>query len=250
MSFHTKLCCVPSSSILLSLIKSLWSISVPSIVFLGTLPKTVYRNVCAQRCSNLFAFVYLKSGIQSLNSHFQHEFPSLQAAGDQEKTAKEQPDEAQGSAPSLRPQCMCSIYCFFFFIWLHCLFLTLLLPLKITSYLIPAGAERHIALTLQFYHCWWETVREFLFDSFCTRFLAIIGWIVCLELLKATLDLSVEIISIWTMMFAHNSIERFGHLPPQVQSDIQLCHNICTITLYTFVYESFVNLKLPPVLRF
>ncbi|XP_032883937.1 protein PRRC2C isoform X5 [Amblyraja radiata] len=43
-------------------------------------------------------------GIQSLNSHFQHEFPSLQAAGDQEKTAKEQPDEAQGSAPSLRPQ--------------------------------------------------------------------------------------------------------------------------------------------------
>lgn len=115
MSFHTKLCCVPSSSILLSLIKSLWSISVPSIVFLGTLPKTVYRNVCAQRCSNLFAFVYLKSGIQSLNSHFQHEFPSLQAAGDQEKTAKEQPDEAQGSAPSLRPQCMCSIYCFFFF---------------------------------------------------------------------------------------------------------------------------------------
>ncbi|XP_072919665.1 protein PRRC2C isoform X3 [Hemitrygon akajei] len=43
-------------------------------------------------------------GIQSLNSHFQHEFPSLQAAGDQDKTVKELPDETFGSGPSLRPQ--------------------------------------------------------------------------------------------------------------------------------------------------
>ncbi|XP_043555798.1 protein PRRC2C isoform X2 [Chiloscyllium plagiosum] len=38
-------------------------------------------------------------GIQCLNSHFQHEFPSLQAAGDQ----KELPDEAVGPGPNLRP---------------------------------------------------------------------------------------------------------------------------------------------------
>ncbi|XP_041064457.1 protein PRRC2C isoform X2 [Carcharodon carcharias] len=39
-------------------------------------------------------------GNQCLNTHFQHEFPSLQAAGDQ----KELPDEAYGPGPSLRPQ--------------------------------------------------------------------------------------------------------------------------------------------------
>ncbi|XP_059503757.1 protein PRRC2C isoform X4 [Stegostoma tigrinum] len=38
-------------------------------------------------------------GIQCLNTHFQHEFPSLQAAGD----LKELPDEAYGPGPSLRP---------------------------------------------------------------------------------------------------------------------------------------------------
>ncbi|XP_051866934.1 protein PRRC2C isoform X4 [Pristis pectinata] len=43
-------------------------------------------------------------GIQSLNSHFQHEFPSLQAAGDQDKTVKELSEETCGSGPSLRPQ--------------------------------------------------------------------------------------------------------------------------------------------------
>ncbi|XP_038650870.1 protein PRRC2C isoform X2 [Scyliorhinus canicula] len=39
-------------------------------------------------------------GIQCLNTHFQHEFPTLQAAGDQ----KEIPDEASAPGPNLRPQ--------------------------------------------------------------------------------------------------------------------------------------------------
>ncbi|XP_069793850.1 protein PRRC2C isoform X4 [Narcine bancroftii] len=43
-------------------------------------------------------------GIQTLNSHFQHEFPSLQAAGDQDKAVKEQPEEVSGSGANLRPQ--------------------------------------------------------------------------------------------------------------------------------------------------
>ncbi|XP_007119059.2 protein PRRC2C isoform X13 [Physeter macrocephalus] len=41
-------------------------------------------------------------GIQ-VNSHFQQEFPSLQAAGDQEKKEKESIDESYGPGPSLRP---------------------------------------------------------------------------------------------------------------------------------------------------
>ncbi|XP_042320437.1 protein PRRC2C isoform X2 [Sceloporus undulatus] len=44
-------------------------------------------------------------GVQ-INSYFQQEFPSLQAAGDQEKTNKEKDsaEEAYGPGPSLRPQ--------------------------------------------------------------------------------------------------------------------------------------------------
>ncbi|XP_053169489.1 protein PRRC2C isoform X3 [Hemicordylus capensis] len=44
-------------------------------------------------------------GVQ-INSYFQQEFPSLQAAGDQEKTTKEKDaaDEPYGPGPSLRPQ--------------------------------------------------------------------------------------------------------------------------------------------------
>ncbi|XP_049632338.1 protein PRRC2C isoform X3 [Suncus etruscus] len=41
-------------------------------------------------------------GIQ-VNSHFQQEFPSLQAAGDQEKKEKEASDDNYGPGPSLRP---------------------------------------------------------------------------------------------------------------------------------------------------
>uniref|UniRef100_A0A452F4R5 Proline rich coiled-coil 2C n=1 Tax=Capra hircus TaxID=9925 RepID=A0A452F4R5_CAPHI len=41
-------------------------------------------------------------GIQ-VNSHFQQEFPSLQAAGDQEKKEKEANDDNYGPGPSLRP---------------------------------------------------------------------------------------------------------------------------------------------------
>lgn len=41
-------------------------------------------------------------GIQ-VNSQFQQEFPSLQAAGDQEKKEKEANDENYGPGPSLRP---------------------------------------------------------------------------------------------------------------------------------------------------
>ncbi|XP_022415879.1 protein PRRC2C isoform X11 [Delphinapterus leucas] len=41
-------------------------------------------------------------GIQ-VNSHFQQEFPSLQAAGDQEKKEKESIDDSYGPGPSLRP---------------------------------------------------------------------------------------------------------------------------------------------------
>ncbi|KAM8816008.1 protein PRRC2C isoform 4-T4 [Rhynchonycteris naso] len=41
-------------------------------------------------------------GIQ-VNSHFQQEFPSLQAAGDQEKKEKETNDDNYGPGPSLRP---------------------------------------------------------------------------------------------------------------------------------------------------
>lgn len=43
-----------------------------------------------------------KQGIQ-VNSQFQQEFPSLQAAGDQEKKEKEANDENYGPGPSLRP---------------------------------------------------------------------------------------------------------------------------------------------------
>ncbi|KAM7053521.1 protein PRRC2C isoform 5-T5 [Molossus nigricans] len=43
-----------------------------------------------------------KQGIQ-VNSHFQQEFPSLQAAGDQEKKEKEGNDDNYGPGPSLRP---------------------------------------------------------------------------------------------------------------------------------------------------
>ncbi|KAJ7332814.1 hypothetical protein JRQ81_014994 [Phrynocephalus forsythii] len=42
-------------------------------------------------------------GVQ-INSYFQQEFPSLQAAGDQEKTTKEKDEEPYGPGPSLRPQ--------------------------------------------------------------------------------------------------------------------------------------------------
>lgn len=38
-----------------------------------------------------------------MNSHFQQEFPSLQAAGDQEKKEKEPNDDNYGPGPSLRP---------------------------------------------------------------------------------------------------------------------------------------------------
>lgn len=38
-----------------------------------------------------------------MNSHFQQEFPSLQAAGDQEKKEKEANDDNYGPGPSLRP---------------------------------------------------------------------------------------------------------------------------------------------------
>lgn len=38
-----------------------------------------------------------------MNSHFQQEFPSLQAAGDQEKKEKESIDDSYGPGPSLRP---------------------------------------------------------------------------------------------------------------------------------------------------
>lgn len=38
-----------------------------------------------------------------MNSHFQQEFPSLQAAGDQEKKEKEATDDNYGPGPSLRP---------------------------------------------------------------------------------------------------------------------------------------------------
>ncbi|XP_008584134.1 PREDICTED: protein PRRC2C-like [Galeopterus variegatus] len=41
-------------------------------------------------------------GIQ-VNSQFQQEFPSLQAAGDQEKKEKEANDDSYGPGPSLRP---------------------------------------------------------------------------------------------------------------------------------------------------
>lgn len=41
-------------------------------------------------------------GIQ-VNSHFQQEFPSLQAAGDQEKKEKEATEDSYGPGPSLRP---------------------------------------------------------------------------------------------------------------------------------------------------
>ncbi|KAM8999867.1 protein PRRC2C-like isoform 2-T2 [Sarcophilus harrisii] len=43
-----------------------------------------------------------KQGVQ-VNSHFQQEFPSLQAAGDQEKKEKDGTDDAYGPGPSLRP---------------------------------------------------------------------------------------------------------------------------------------------------
>ncbi|XP_068921696.1 protein PRRC2C isoform X3 [Petaurus breviceps papuanus] len=43
-----------------------------------------------------------KQGVQ-VNSHFQQEFPSLQAAGDQEKKEKDANDDAYGPGPSLRP---------------------------------------------------------------------------------------------------------------------------------------------------
>lgn len=38
-----------------------------------------------------------------MNSQFQQEFPSLQAAGDQEKKEKEANDDNYGPGPSLRP---------------------------------------------------------------------------------------------------------------------------------------------------
>ena len=38
-----------------------------------------------------------------MNSNFQQEFPSLQAAGDQEKKEKEANDDNYGPGPSLRP---------------------------------------------------------------------------------------------------------------------------------------------------
>lgn len=48
-------------------------------------------------------------GVQ-INSYFQQEFPSLQAAGDQEKGNKDKdaPEEPYGPGPSLRPQSRCA----------------------------------------------------------------------------------------------------------------------------------------------
>lgn len=50
-------------------------------------------------------------GIQ-VNSQFQQEFPSLQAAGDQEKKEKEANDENYGPGPSLRPPSKNAFYMF------------------------------------------------------------------------------------------------------------------------------------------
>lgn len=49
--------------------------------------------------------IVLGPGVQ-VNSYFQQEFPSLQAAGDQEKSGKEKEaaEEPYGPGPSLRPQ--------------------------------------------------------------------------------------------------------------------------------------------------
>lgn len=44
-----------------------------------------------------------------MNSQFQQEFPSLQAAGDQEKKEKEASDENYGPGPSLRPPSECFV---------------------------------------------------------------------------------------------------------------------------------------------
>lgn len=53
-----------------------------------------------------------------VNSYFQQEFPSLPAAGDQEKSGKEKdaPEELHGSGPNLRPQ---SKYMLQIFVKLH-----------------------------------------------------------------------------------------------------------------------------------
>lgn len=45
-----------------------------------------------------------------MNSHFQQEFPSLQAAGDQEKKEKEANDDNYGPGPSLRPPSKSTFY--------------------------------------------------------------------------------------------------------------------------------------------
>ncbi|XP_069823710.1 protein PRRC2C isoform X2 [Dendropsophus ebraccatus] len=43
-------------------------------------------------------------GVPPVNSYFQQEFPSLQAAGEPEKKEKDAPDDNYGPGPSLRPQ--------------------------------------------------------------------------------------------------------------------------------------------------
>lgn len=45
-----------------------------------------------------------------MNSQFQQEFPSLQAAGDQEKKEKESNDDSYGPGPSLRPPSKTTFY--------------------------------------------------------------------------------------------------------------------------------------------
>lgn len=65
-------------------------------------------------CKSYLNFLFKKKnvGIQ-VNSQFQQEFPSLQAAGDQEKKEKEANDENYGPGPSLRPPSEDAFYLFY-----------------------------------------------------------------------------------------------------------------------------------------
>lgn len=64
------------------------------------------ESLCYIQSWDFYAFLMMPSyrtGAPRVSSHFQQEFPSLQAAGEAEK-GDEQEEEPYGPGPSLRPQ--------------------------------------------------------------------------------------------------------------------------------------------------
>lgn len=76
-----------------------------------------------------------------INSYFQQEFPSLPAAGDQEKSGKDKDAAEDGSGANLRPQSKCELQIAVkldWFVWN-----LLLVPKEIDEYVVSISTLLH-----------------------------------------------------------------------------------------------------------